>query len=72
MLILYLFLVWAVPLEIGMHFQTLFFSSAEGAEDIPKFTSLVRTFFLPVCLNLHGGHQTGFDIQVQRGAGLGE
>ena len=23
--------------------------------------------FLPICLNLRGGHQTGFGIQVQRG-----
>ena len=23
-------------------------------------------FFLPVCLNLRGGHQTGFGIQVQK------
>ena len=26
-------------------------------------------FFLPIRLNLRGGHQTGFGIQVQRGGG---
>ena len=29
------------------------------------------SFFLPVRLNLRGGHQTGFGIQVQRVRGWG-
>ena len=29
------------------------------------------SFFLPIRLNLRGGHQTGFGIQVQRGGGGG-
>ena len=39
---------------------------------ISKISQLKRmflSFFLPIHLNLRGGHQTGFSIQVQRGVG---
>ena len=32
---------------------------------------LLFPFFLPIHLNLHGGHQTRFGIQVQSGGGGG-
>ena len=42
------------PLGIGMHFQTLIVSSAEGAKDgIAKFTSLVRAPVLVVVYDCH-------------------
>ena len=31
---------------------------------------LFLSFFLPIRLNLRGGHQTGFGMQVQRGGGV--
>ena len=30
-------------------------------------THILFSFFLPIRLNLRGGHQTGFGIQVQEG-----
>ena len=35
----------------------------------PHTIELYFSFFPPIRLNLRGGHQTGFGIQVQRGGG---
>ena len=40
--------------------------------ELPCPATGLISFFLPIRLNLRGGHQTGFGIQVQEGVGLVE
>ena len=56
---------WIYSKMLGQFVQT-------GRNLLQLYNSKFLSFFLPIRLNLRGGHQTGFGIQVQRGGGLVE
>ena len=51
-------------------FNKIFHVRNPGVHIPAYYKAFFLSFSLPIRLNLRGGHQTGFGLQVQRGGGV--